>query len=287
MRETIFGVVSPGIQMKFVLDARARQLVIEFGGALAKAVFVLLAAIEVDGLTLNLGAVFTNQIKRIIGAPVRNLDGVAEHRSKQVSQRACVFQMLVDLRRRFGDQRRALGAYRAKQVRAGECEAQRAITTHGKACDCARVSISKRTEMALDVRNEFAQKKVAIAVAPVGRVDEEAALSFGNRNQKLADLVFLSQILNQSPSPGAHEHLLVFAEPVQEIKRRIFFVAMAFVARRQEHAITHRPIEDAASQSATIDAALRSRERRECDDGSGQRQADASESRQDICPWSK
>src|SRR5215469_9677907 len=67
MREKILGVVSAGIRMKCVLDALTRQLAIELVRALGKAVFVFLAAIEVDGLTLNLGAVFTCQVKRVVG----------------------------------------------------------------------------------------------------------------------------------------------------------------------------------------------------------------------------
>src|SRR5215469_10309552 len=185
MREEIFGVVSAGIQMKFVLDALTRQLVVELGRAFGKAVFVLLAAIEVDGLTLNLAAVFPCQVKRIVGVPMRNLDGVAKHRSKQVGQPAGVFQNLVELLRSFGEERRALGAHRAKQFRAGEGDAQGAITSHGKAGDSSRGLISQRTEMALHKGKEFAEKKVTIANASFGRVDEEAGSSLGNRNKKV------------------------------------------------------------------------------------------------------
>src|SRR5262244_3909878 len=112
MREEIFGVVSAGIQMKFVLDTLTRQLAVELGRAFGKAVFVLPAAIEVDGLTLNLTAVFTCKVKRVIGVPMRNLDGIAKHRSQQVCQPAGVFQILVELLGSFGDERGALSAHR-------------------------------------------------------------------------------------------------------------------------------------------------------------------------------
>ena len=51
-----------------------------------------------------------------------------------------------------------------------------------------------------DVRDEFAQKEIAIQYRPVSGIDIEAAPAFGRDNEELANLVLSEQIVEQRPA---------------------------------------------------------------------------------------
>ena len=71
---------------------------------------------------------------------------------------------------------------------------------------------------AFDERDEFLQKKIAVAHRAVGRIDIEGSAAFGSGNQELSDLVLPAKIVEQSPSAAVKEGSLVVAEAVQKIK---------------------------------------------------------------------
>jgi hypothetical protein len=50
--------------------------------------------------------------------------------------------------------------------------------------------------------------------------------------------------------------LLILAEPMQEIQDRILRFGVAFVIRREHHAVPHSAVQDVAVESAAIDSSL-------------------------------
>ena len=114
--------------------------------------------------------------------------------------------------------------------------------------------------MALDVRNELAEKEIAVAHAAVGGIDVEAAFSFRRYYQEIVDLFLLAQVFDESPSAGLEQSLFVVAEAVEEIEDGITPWRMrrdcGVVAGREHHAVVDGLAKDAAFNRVAIDAAL-------------------------------
>ena len=95
--------------------------------------------------------------------------------------------------------------------------------------------------LVLDVGNELLQEKIAVGDRTVGGIDIETPPAFRGNDEKLADLVLPPEIIDQRPSPGVEQRLLVFAETVQKIKngisRRRMFARAAVIVCRQVHAV--------------------------------------------------
>ena len=100
--------------MKFVPHALRLQLLVHLRGALLETEIVLLAAIDIDRLRLDLDLIFPRQGKGMVLLPVRNVDGVSEYGGQELRQLARSAQIGIELARRFGDERSALHADRAK-----------------------------------------------------------------------------------------------------------------------------------------------------------------------------
>jgi len=106
----------------------------------------------------------------------------------------------------------------------GEGRPQCAVATHGESGDSPGLAVANESIMRLDIRNEFAEEKVAIAVASVGGVYEEAGVTFRRDHNKIADLVLLAKVFDESPAAAAQKSLFVLAQAVKKIERRKFLV---------------------------------------------------------------
>src|SRR5579872_113283 len=106
------------------------ELMVEGGGAVLETIAVLLAAVEIDGETSNRGCVLFCQCKRIVGAPMRGIDGVAENVAEQVSAWRTGLHGLVEQLWGFGEERGTLRAHGGKLLGVSESEAQGTISAH-------------------------------------------------------------------------------------------------------------------------------------------------------------
>ena len=115
--------------------------------------------------------------------------------------------------------------------------------------------------MRLDVRDELANEEIAVRYKTVGGVDVEATFPFGRDHQKIGELPFLTEVLDQVPSTAFEYSLFVIAKSVQKVKHWITTRRMTgscgVIAGRQHDAIVDGFTEDAALQRVAIDAALR------------------------------
>jgi hypothetical protein len=256
VREEVFSVVATRIEMKFMPNAFREQLEVQFTRALSEAKLILLAAIEVDGLGFDGDAIFPGQFKGIIRGPVRRIDRIAENIAEQSCQRTRVSQIGVHLLGCLGNQCRTLGAHRAKQFRMCERKAQSAVSAHGKTGDAAMAAVMKHSKMSFDVGQEFREKEVAITIATGGVVDEKAATTLRRNHKEVADFVLLAKIFDQTPTATAEKRLLVFAQAVKKIERRVLSVFVSFVTGRQHHTVAHSAMQDLAIHAAAVDSAL-------------------------------
>src|SRR6266567_3665489 len=133
-----------------------------------------------------------------------------------------------------------------------ECKPQRAITTHRKPGHPAVFTVTNYAVVGLDIRHKLRKKKVAVAVLPVGGVDEEVVPSFGSDHQKISNLALLPEILDQTPAAAAQKRLLVLAETMQKIQHRIFLAGFFLIAGGEHYAIAHGSVQDMAAEVAAI-----------------------------------
>ena len=83
----IIRIVAAGVQMKLVLHAFRQQFLVHPRGPVCKAEFILLPAVDVDGLRLDLDLIFPRQIERIVLLPMRDIDGITKNSAQQASPR--------------------------------------------------------------------------------------------------------------------------------------------------------------------------------------------------------
>src|SRR5487761_266957 len=152
-------------------------------------------------------------------------------------------------------------------------QVQSAVAPHGNSANAAIMAAGPRAIRAFNERQEFADEEILVAVVTVARIDVETGVRVGRDDQKFAKLVLLPKILNQIPSTGADEHLLVFAQAVKKIKDRIAPRLARIVTGRQNRAVANRVAENFAANRAAFNAAQRSL------GGLSQREAQKSERR--------
>src|SRR6185437_4518517 len=138
-------------------------------------------------------------------------------------------------------------------------EPKRAVSTHRQSRNAARLTAANYAELRFNLRHEFGEEEVAVALLAVGGVDKERGASFNRNDQEIANGVVLAQVFDQTPPAAQHERLLVLPEPVEEIENRIFTVVLSLVARRQHRAVADGPLQDLAVHAAAVDTALRNR----------------------------
>src|SRR5256885_1215969 len=221
MREKIFRVMPAGIKMELVRDLLGYQLFVHLLCGGCKSVFVLLSAINVDRLSSDLRFVFARQEKWIVLVPMRNINWIAEHTAQQFGQRSGVVKVSIQFARRFCHQRGTLRAHRSEKLGMRKGEAQRSVTPHGKPGDPSRLAFANHAILGFDKRQELCEKKIAVAIMFVGRIDEKTAAAFRCNYQEVADLVIAPQVLDQAPATALEQSLLVLSEPVQKIKNGI------------------------------------------------------------------
>src|ERR1700721_1715631 len=145
----------------------------------------------------------------------------------------------------------------------GEGDPQCSIAAHGNAADRAARAPRKNAVGTFDVRHELLQKKIAVAHRAIRRVDVKASSAFRRNDEKISQLVLVTQIVEQGPSATVEQRLLVVAEAVQKIKHRIALRRISrragIVSRWQVDTVVNRLLENSAVQRVAIDAALRTR----------------------------
>src|SRR5215467_16303277 len=108
--------------MKLVADMLGRQLPVQVLSANFEIVLVANSAIEINGLPAQLSLILLGQHEGIVLPPVRDIDGIAEYvcdhsRHWRRGPPGCL-----QFSQSFGNERRALRAYRSKQFWIGESE---------------------------------------------------------------------------------------------------------------------------------------------------------------------
>src|SRR5258708_1108673 len=175
VRQEIVRRVPSGVKVKLVANAFGHELFVQFAGALVEAEVILLAAVDVDCEIPELRPVLSRQHKRIVLVPVREVDGIAERSSQHSSKRPGALKIRVEFLRILRDQGGTLHAYRSEKFWVREGKTERAVSSHRNPGNPTRAPAANDPQVRLHVRNEFAQEEIAIAVVPVGRVDEEGS----------------------------------------------------------------------------------------------------------------
>ena len=158
--------------------------------------------------------------------------------------------------RKFGDQRRAVGAGGTENVRMPHGEVQRPVASHGNAADAAGLPSGEGTILLIDGGDEFLNKKILVAVMPVQGIDVEAPAAFGHHHDEFNDLSLAHQIFPSllpamfTPAP------VVFEQAVQVVQHWIPG-GPGIVARRERDAIFYRVAQDGAGNSFAIDVSGR------------------------------
>lgn len=116
--------------MELVTNSFSDQLFVHLACSGVEPILILIAAVNVDGLSFQLDLVFSSKVEWIVLFPMRDVNWIAEHRTEQLSERPGVLEVSVELAWRLGDQRRALRADGPEQFRVCKCDAQRAVAAH-------------------------------------------------------------------------------------------------------------------------------------------------------------
>src|SRR5208282_1233988 len=131
-----------------------------------------------------------------------------------------------------------------------EGEAKRTIAAHGDAADRSIPAAAADAVFALNRGDELLQKEIAVANRTIGGVDVETSSAFWSNDEKIANLMFLPEIIQQRPSSAVEEGLLVVAEPVKKIEDwvalRGSFLSARIIAGRQVNAVMDRILENLA-----------------------------------------
>ncbi len=141
-----------------------------------------------------------------------------------------------------------------------EGEAERTITSHGDAADRSIPAPTADAVFAFNRRDKLLQKKVAIANGAICGVDVEGSAALGSDYEKIADLMFLAEVIEQRPSSAVKEGLLVVAQSVKKVKYRVALRRSpgraGVVAGRQVNAVVHWIFKNSAIQCVAVDPAL-------------------------------
>ena len=155
-----------------------------------------MAAVDVNRLAPDLRLVLASQLEGIVLVPMRNIDWITEDRTQELGQRPGIAHVSVEFTRRFRNQRRTLRAYRTKKFGMRKCEPESSISAHGKSGDASRPAFADHAIVTLDVWQKLVDKKVAVAIASVGRVDKKTATSFRRNHKEIANLVIAPQVFD-------------------------------------------------------------------------------------------
>ena len=79
VRQEIFRAMPPRIKMELVTNPFGGQLFVHSACAGVEAIFILIAAVDVDGLSLQLDLVFSSKVEGIVLFPMRDVNRIAEH----------------------------------------------------------------------------------------------------------------------------------------------------------------------------------------------------------------
>src|SRR5581483_1509535 len=103
----------------------------------------------------------------------------------------------------------------------GEGEPQCSIAAHGDSRNRSAGAAGCDAVLALNVRHEFLDEKVAVRDLAVRGIDIKAALSFRCNDEEIPDLAFFAEIIGQRPAAAFKQTLFVVPKPVQKIENRI------------------------------------------------------------------
>ena len=174
------GVVAAGKEVEFVGDVAGGEDFVEGGGAGLETVVVLIAAIEIDFEGGEIGG--AGEDEGAVAVPESGIGGIAEDAAEDAS--AGRTGRGAEKARKFFDERGAVGADGAEELRMAEGEMQRAVASHGDAGDGAIGAAGSGTIALFDVREKFLEKEIFVAVFSVAGVDVEAGVTVGRDDEK-------------------------------------------------------------------------------------------------------
>src|SRR5580704_2063009 len=142
-----------------------------------------------------------------------------------------------------------------------ERQPQGSVTAHRNSADRASLTTRANSVLAVDVRHELLQKKIAVAHRTVGGVDVKTPPALRRGDEEIAHLMLIAQIVQKCPAAAVEQRLFVVAEAVKKIQDRItprrILGCARVVARGQVNAIVNASLQDLTIQRAAIDATLR------------------------------
>jgi len=149
--------------MEFVRDAARGENFVEGGGAGVEAVVVVVAAVEIDFQAGEIGG--AGEDEGAVLVPENGIGGIAEDAAEYA--RAGRSGRGAEETGKFFDERGAVCADGAEELRVAKGKMQRAVASHGDAGDGAVSAPGSDTIALFDKREKFLEQKILVAVFAV------------------------------------------------------------------------------------------------------------------------
>ena len=186
------GVVTAGVEVEFVGDAAGGEDFIESGGAGIEAVVVVVAAIEID---FEAGEICgAGEDERAVAIPEGGVGRVAENAAEYAGA-GRAGRGRAEEAGKFFDQRGAVGADGAEELRMAEGEMERTVASHGDAGDGAIGAAGGDSIALFDEGEKFLEKEILVAIFSVARVDVEAGAAVGSGDEEILEFLFIAHRL--------------------------------------------------------------------------------------------
>jgi len=245
------GIVAAGIDVEFMRDVARGKDLIESAGAGVEAVVVFVAAVEIDFEAGELRG--AGEDDGIIAVPKRGIGRIAEDGTEDARAWRTGGRAAEEAGESF-DERGAVGADGAEELRMAEGEMQRAVATHGNAGDGAIGAARSDAITLFDEGEKFLEKKVLVAILPVAGVDVEAGAAVGGGDGEVLELMSLAHVIYEIPEAGVDEELFVVAEAVKVIEDGEFSGFVGVEGGGKDDAVADGAGEDFGGKGVTFDA---------------------------------
>lgn len=247
-------VVATRVEVEFVRDAAGAEDFVKCGGAGVEAEIVFAAAIEIDFQAGK--GIAAGQSERAVALPERGIGRIAEDASENARAAGSGSAAIAGKEDgKFFDEGGAVGADGGKELRVTKGEMERAVATHGDSRNGAMGAAGASTVVLLEVRKEFLEEEIFVALLVVAGIDVKAGAARGRGDEEFLDAVFFLEVFNEIPAAGTEEHLFVVAEAVEEIENGVAAGFVGVEAGRKENAVGDGATEDFAGERIAFGAA--------------------------------
>ncbi len=105
-----------------------------------------------------------------------------------------------------------------EELRMAEGQMERAVASHGYAGNGAVGAAGSGAVTFFDEGKEFFEQKILVAIFAVAGVDVEARVTIRSDDEKVLELLIVTQVFDEIPEAGVDEELFVVAEAVKVIE---------------------------------------------------------------------